>query len=254
MKIQIFGTASLATKAATDWLATRLIQPETRNVMVAGGNTPLSLYAQVAQRDLLLSHLNVFALDEYVGVPKEEHRNCANLIRQAVVRTWKIPTHQYHPVSSCKAEAAASIADHEKKIESLGGLDLVILGLGRNGHVGFNEPGSEPQSVGRVVPLSEISVKANHEWFGGVYAPSLGVTTGMRTILAARCVVLLAFSEQKADAVFKMIKGSQTASCPASYLQDHPNAFVFLDELAADRLPPPVTASQRRPRTKQVSR
>lgn len=112
----------------------------------------------------------------------------------------------------------------------------MILGLGKNGHVGFNEPGSEPQSAGRVLPLSRISIEANREWFGGDYAPSLGVTTGMRTLLSMCCVMILAFGEHKADAVVRMIEGSPTSACPASYVQDHPNSHVFLDRQAAAQL------------------
>jgi glucosamine-6-phosphate deaminase len=236
MEIHVFHTPDQATAAATDWLVSRLTQPATKNIMVAGGNTPLPLYAQVAQRKRPLGHLHVFALDDYVGVPEEEPRNCANLLRTAVIEAWNIPAHQYHSVSSCERAAADSITRHEETIRAVGGLDLVILGLGRNGHIGFNEPGSEPRSLGRVVPLSDASIAANREWFAGRYAPTHGVTTGMRTILAARCVMLLAFGERKADAVFNMIDGPQSSACPASYLQTHPTVVVFLDQQAAGRL------------------
>ena len=120
-----------------------------------------------------------------------------------------------------------------RKISEAGGLDLVILGLGKNGHVGFNEPGSEIDSPGRLVPLSEISINANREWFQGDYAPSLGVTTGMKTILAAKKILLLAFGAAKAPAVFAMLELLPSSSCPASYLQSHPNTLIVLDEQAA---------------------
>jgi glucosamine-6-phosphate deaminase len=204
--------------------------------MVAGGNTPLQLYAQVAQRRLPLSHLNIFALDEYIGVPRREPRNCANQLRQAVVEAWNVPSTQYWFLSSSEREAAESIGQYEETIRSLGGLDVIILGLGRNGHIGFNEPGSDQDSVGRVVPLSEVSVDANRRRFVGEYAPTRGVTTGMRTILSARSLMLLAFGALKADAVVGMIEGEQAPSCPASYLRSHPSAFVFLDEQAASKL------------------
>jgi glucosamine-6-phosphate deaminase len=190
----------------------------------------------VARRNVPLSHLNVFALDEYVGLPQDEPRNCANLLRAAVIEAWNIPPRQYHSVSSCEPEAAESIVRHEEKIRAVGGLDLVVLGLGKNGHIGFNEPGSDPQSLGRVVPLSDSSIEANREWFAGRYAPTRGVTTGMRTILSARCVMLLAWGEWKADAVFNMVQGPQSPACPASYLRSHPAAMAFLDQQAAGRL------------------
>jgi glucosamine-6-phosphate deaminase len=236
VNVRIFSSAQQATDAAGEWLATELLAAETKNIMVAGGNTPLALYAQVAQRNLPLQQLRVFALDEYVGVPKDEPRNCANLIRSSVVEAWKLFPEQYWSISSSADEAEESIAQHEATLRAAGGLDLMILGLGRNGHIGFNEPGSTRESVGRVVPLSDTSIEANRQWFAGAYAPSRGATTGMKTILAARCVLLLAFGPLKSDAVVQMIEGPQTPACPASFLQTHPKALVFLDADAASRL------------------
>jgi glucosamine-6-phosphate deaminase len=235
MKV-IESTAALATMLAANELIERLLAPDTRNVMVAGGNTPLALYAAVADRCPRLAHLNIFALDEYVGVPSSDPDNCANLIRRCVVEPWGVPPDQYFSISSHESEAQHSIADHERRIHELGGLDLVILGLGRNGHIGFNEPGSLPDSVGRVVSLSPISVQANREWFRGKYAPPTGATTGMRTILSAKGVWLLAFGSHKAQAVAAMVEGPIDPACPASYLQSHAGAVVFLDYRAAAHL------------------
>jgi glucosamine-6-phosphate deaminase len=233
MDVRRFNDASAATDAACDWLVEMLLKPTTRNVMVAGGNTPLALYGQVARRNLPLDHLHIFALDDYVGVPQDDPRNCANLLLRTVVRAWGIPAAQYHFLSTVEDEAARTIARHEERIRAAGGLDLIVLGLGRNGHIGFNEPGSEADSTGRVLSLSPVSVEANRDWFQGQYAPCRGVTTGMATILSARSVLLLAFGSAKASAVAAMIEGPQTPTCPASYLQGHASTFVFLNDEAA---------------------
>lgn len=234
--VRILADAQAATQFAADWMVEELTSPNTRNIMLAGGNTPLGLYATVAERNAALGHLTAFALDEYVGVPLEEPRNCANLIYDRAVKPWGIPRSNYHSVSSLEAEASASINEHERKIDDAGGLDLVILGLGKNGHVGFNEPGSHLNSEGRLVPLSETSINANREWFQGDYAPCLGVTTGMQTILAAKKILLLAFGMAKAQAVFAMLEQPPSSSCPASYLQLHSNTLIVLDEQAAAEL------------------
>jgi glucosamine-6-phosphate deaminase len=204
--------------------------------MVAGGNTPLALYAELARRRLALSHLNIFALDEYIGVPAEDSRSCANLIRRTVVDAWGIPARQYHHLSPLAAEAQQVILRHEELIRASGGIDLAILGLGRNGHLGFNEPGSERDGDGRVLELARESVEANRQWFGGDYAPSQGVTTGMKTLLAAKCILMLAFGRLKSQAVAAMIEGAPTSGCPASFLQRHHNVAVFLDSKAASEL------------------
>ncbi len=236
MQVQVFEGAAQATHAAADRLIEELRKPETRNVMLAGGNTPLKLYGEVASRRPRIHHVNIYALDEYVGVPTDDPRNCANLLRRTVVEAWGIAGAQYYCLSSSETKAAESIIEHEQTILDYGGLDLAVLGLGQNAHIGFNEPGGEIDSIGRVLALSAISVEANRQWFGGEYAPDQGVTTGMKTILSARVILLLAFGAHKAGAVAGMLEGPQTPSCPASYLGSRPNVLVFLDSRAAGRL------------------
>jgi len=233
MNLSLHPNSDLANLAATDWLASRLTNPAIRNVMVAAGNTPLELYRRIAERDLNLSHLNVFVLDEYVGVPFDEPRNCANLLRQKVAEAWNIPPTQFFTISSLEAQALTSVQMHERRVAQAGGLDLIVLGLGQNGHLGFNEPGSAEDSGARVLNLESISVAANRRWFGGDYAPSKGVSAGLRTILAARHVLLMAYGPHKTAAVKAMVEGPRCERCSASFLQGHPDARVFLDEAAA---------------------
>ena len=233
MKLVVHPSADIANAAATDCLAGWLTAPTTRTVMVAAGNTPIELYRRIGERGLKLSHLNVFALDEYVGVPLDEPRNCANLMRCCVQQAWGIPPAQFHTVSSQEADALASVQEHERKITRAGGLDVIILGLGQNGHLGFNEPGSAEDSSGRLLDLETISIEANRKWFGGDYAPAKGVTVGMKTILVARHVLIMAYGSHKTAAVKAMVEGPRAPQCPASLLQGHPDTRVFLDDAAA---------------------
>jgi glucosamine-6-phosphate deaminase len=233
MKLHLLATAAQANTAAADCLAEWLASPATRNVMVAAGNTPLELYRRVGERGLKLSHLNVFALDEYVGVPLDEPRNCANLLRRSVGEAWAIPPAQFHRVSSLEKEALSSVREHEQRIVEAGGLDVIVLGLGQNGHLGFNEPGSAEDSNGRLLELEPISVEANRKWFGGKYAPAKGVTVGLKMILAARHVLILAYGSHKTTAVKAMVEGPRGPHCPASFLQGHPDTRVYLDEDSA---------------------
>jgi len=235
MNLCIFPSRDAANAAAVDGLAGWLAAPGVRNVMVAGGNTPLDLYAGIARLGLNLAHLNVFMLDEYVGVPADEPRNCANLLLRTVVAAWHIPPDQFFAVSSRREDALASAIAQERRLAA-GGLDVIILGLGPNGHLGFNEPGSRRDSTARVVDLVPSSVEANRRWFGGDYAPAQGATVGLTTILAARHVLLLGLGAHKQTAVKAMIEGPETAACPASFLQSHPNTFLFLDDAAAGTL------------------
>lgn len=236
MKTTVQASAADATAAAGDCLAQWLGDPAIRTVMVAAGNSPLDLYANIGGRHLPLSHLIIFALDEYTGVPESDPRTCANLLRRSVTEAWGVPPGQYHSVSSEPDAALSSVLAHERKIEEAGGLDVLVLGLGQNGHLGFNEPGSTEDSAARVLALDAISIEANRRWFGGDHAPAQGATVGMKTILAARRILLLAFGPHKHTAVHAMLHGPRTTECPASLLQGHPCVRVFLDAAAA---PPP---------------
>jgi glucosamine-6-phosphate deaminase len=236
VNIAIHSTPGEANSAAADCLAAWLTHPDTRNVMVAGGNTPLEVYRLVAERGLRLSHLNVFALDEYVGVPLAEPRTCANLLRRSAAEAWRIPERQFLTISSLEPNALENVRQHERQIAKLGGLDAIVLGLGQNGHLGFNEPGSAEDSPGRLVHLDPVSIEANAKWFSGDYAPSLGVTVGLKTILGVRHILIMAYGSRKVAAVKTMVEGPRTDQCPASFLQGHPDVRVFLDSAAAAAL------------------
>jgi len=236
MNTSIHSTTADLNAAAADCLVDWLARNETRNVMVAGGNTPLEVYRLVAECRLKLSHLNIFALDEYIGVPLGEPRTCANLLRRSTAEAWGVPAARFFSVSSLERDALQSVRAHERRIAELGGLDVIVLGLGQNGHLGFNEPGSKPDSLGRVVELDAISVEANRKWFGGDYAPSRGVTVGLKTILSARHAMIMACGPTKTTAVKAMVEGPSTDQCPASFLQGHTDVRVFLDVPAASTL------------------
>ena len=236
MNISIHPTTVEANAAAANCLAAWLTQPDMRNVMVAGGNTPLEVYRLVAEHKSKLSHLNVFALDEYVGVPLTEPRNCANLLRRSVAEAWGIPAPQFFTISSLESDALDRVREHEHRIARSGGLDVIILGLGQNGHLGFNEPGSVEDSSGRLVHLNVVSIDANRKWFGGDYAPPFGVTVGLNTILGTRHTLIMAYGSNKVAALKAMVEGPRTDQCPASFLQSHPDVRMFLNNPAATAL------------------
>lgn len=231
MDVHVFPDAGAATNAAADLVA-RLLTAA-RAVMLPGGNSPLRLYGELVTRRIDLAETEFFVLDEYLGVPDSDPRTCSNLIWRTFGEPAQVDRERFHRLPSDPRPAPAAIAAHERAIAAVGGLDLVILGLGVNGHLGFNEPGSAPDSPGRVVELAPTSVAANRAWFGGDYAPDRGVTTGLATVFAARRVVLLAFGPAKAAAVSRMQSPSPGLDSPPSWLQQHRMCDAFLDEAAA---------------------
>jgi glucosamine-6-phosphate deaminase len=228
-------SAAEATRRAADLLCSWLGDPMTRAVMVAGGNTPLPLYAEVAgrlARGEAPGRISLYVLDEYVGVPPEHPRTCTNLLRRTVAEAWGLPAPRFFGLSPAEGDALERLRAHELAIAACGGLDAIVLGLGANGHLGFNEPGSPRVSGARLVDLEPASIEANRAWFGGAFAPRVGATVGLRTILASRRALVLAFGEGKAAAVGAMLEGPVGPACPASFLRDHPEAHVFVDEEA----------------------
>lgn len=233
IQFHISQGAPEADMAAAELLAGWIRRREVKTLMVAGGNTPLQLYRLVAGLKPPVDELRVFVLDEYVGVPLAEPRNCTNLLRATVADAWGMPADRFHGLYSMPDRAEEVVVRHERLIESFGGLDAIVLGLGQNGHLGFNEPGSERESKARVISLEPISVEANRSWFNGIYGPSIGATVGLRTILGARRVLIQAYGERKVAPVRNMIRGPVGSHCPASFLGEHPETHLFLDHAAA---------------------
>jgi len=229
MKIRIFPRRDPADLSAAETLAAWLIEPGVKNVMVAGGNTPLPLYDQISRRRLNLRHLNVFVLDEYVGVPVNDQRTCSNLLKRTVAEAWDVAPERFFSLDPRPKTALAAVTAHEAEIARQGGLDAIVLGLGQNGHLGFNEPGSTRDSEARVIDLDPGSTEANRNWFAGDHAPAQGATVGLKTILAARRVIILAYGAAKATAVKNVIEGRVGSDCPASFLRAHPHCCLFLD-------------------------
>jgi glucosamine-6-phosphate deaminase len=198
---------------------------------VATGSSPLALYAALARRradGLVTEGLRLFALDEYVGISADDPRSYAAYVRSVIARPLGIPSENVHvPDGSTGADGAA----YERAIAAAGGVDVQIVGIGRNGHIGFNEPGSDAETRTRVVELDESTRRANAEHFDGELSrvPTHAMTQGVATILSARRIVLVASGAAKAAALRAALTGPVTAANPASFLQRHPDVTVVAD-------------------------
>jgi glucosamine-6-phosphate deaminase len=204
------------------------------------GNTPRPVYAELARlhraEGLSFARVRAFNLDEYVGLGPEHLASFRRALDDGFYRLVDLPAAQAHAPDGRAADTAAAAAGYEAEIAGAGGFDLVLLGIGGNGHVAFNEPGSPFDARTRVVTLSEATRAANRAAFDPAPVPREAVTIGIATILAARRVVLLATGSTKSAAVAQAIEGPITAQLPASALQAHGDATVILDGAAASRL------------------
>jgi glucosamine-6-phosphate deaminase len=206
---------------------------------LATGSTPLTTWSALAARGLDMAGVRGFALDEYVGLPPGHPESYRAVITREVVEPLGLTPELVHvPGGSGAADTLdRAAAEYEDAITAAGGVDLQVLGIGRTGHIGFNEPGSSFASRTRVKTLTEQTRIDNARFFDSVDdVPMHCITQGLGTILEARHLVLLAFGEAKAAAVAGAVEGPVTASLPGSAIQLHPHVSVILDEAAASRL------------------
>ncbi|SEJ36257.1 glucosamine-6-phosphate deaminase [Arthrobacter sp. yr096] len=205
---------------------------------LATGSTPLSTYAALARavRDhrIDVSGVRGFALDEYLGVPPQHPESYRSVITREVVEPLGLNPDQVFTPRGTGEHIGRAGAEYEELIAEAGGIDIQILGIGSNGHVGFNEPGSSLASTTRIKALAEQTRKDNARFFDSPdEVPTHCITQGLGTILKARQLVLLAFGANKAQAVAAALEGPVSSAVPGSVIQQHPRATVIIDESAA---------------------
>lgn len=208
---------------------------------LATGSTPLSTYRALARRihdeRLDVSRVRGFALDEYVGLPVGHPESYRAVITREVVEPLGLTPSLVHVPDGDPETIVTAAAAYENAIDAAGGVDLQILGIGRTGHIGFNEPGSSLASPTRVKTLTEQTRADNARFFDSPdEVPMHCITQGIGTILRARHLVLLAFGAAKARALADAVEGPVSASRPGSAIQLHPHATVIVDEAAASAL------------------
>jgi glucosamine-6-phosphate deaminase len=206
---------------------------------LAAGRTQVAVYDELARRvaagRLDLSDALAFSLDEYCGLGARDPRSFRSWMREHFFdRVGWDASRTRIPVSSGDTQNHVSrCAAYEQAIRAAGGLDLQLLGLGRNGHIGFNEPGSERSSRTRCVRLAPETIDAAAGVFGGnIGVPRLALTMGVATILDARRVRLLAFGEHKREALERALHAPIGSDCPASFLREHSDVKIYADAAA----------------------
>ncbi len=218
----------------------RLIERDPSVVLgLATGSTPVPVYEALRPRlaAIDVSRVRGFALDEYVGIEPGHPESYRSVITREVVEPLGLDPALIHVPDGSLDGIEHAGDDYEAAIEAAGGVELQILGIGTDGHIGFNEPGSSFASLTRVKTLTEQTRRDNARFFDSVDdVPRHCITQGLGTIMRARHLVLLAFGEGKAAAVAGAVEGPVTASLPGSAIQLHPHATVLVDEAAASRL------------------
>ena len=241
MEIIIQSDSGAASSLAARVVA-RLIREKRDCVLgLATGNTPVKLYQQLIEMHreggVDFGRVTTFNLDEYVSLAADHPASYHRFMRENLFDHVNVPEHRIHIPDGMTPEVPAFCQQYEGSIKAAGGIDIQILGIGADGHIGFNEPSSSLASRTRIKTLSDKTRKDNAVHFGKAEeVPHHVITMGVGTIMESRMCLLLAFGEKKADAVAKMVEGPITAMVPASILQMHPDAKIFLDDAAASKL------------------
>lgn len=239
MKVLILESAEAAAARVAEIMGEALSGRATV-IGLATGETMRPVYARLAALHRAgradFAGVTSFNLDEYVGVPPAHPASFHAFMREALFDHVNIDPARCHLPRGDAADPAAEAQRYEAAIAAAGGIDLQLLGIGRNGHLAFNEPTSSLGSRTRVKTLTEATRIANAPAFAPDPVPRHAITMGIATILAARACLLLATGEAKAAAVARMVEGPLGADCPATALQMHPSATVVLDGAAASRL------------------
>lgn len=206
---------------------------------LATGSTPLPVYQALRERlaGHDVSHVRGFALDEYVGLDAAHPESYRSVITREVIEPLGLDPDLIRVPNGGLETIRHAGDDYERDIVEAGGVDIQLLGIGTDGHIGFNEPGSSFASTTRLKTLTEQTREDNARFFDSLdEVPRHCITQGLGTILRARHLVLLAFGESKADAVAAALEGPVSAILPASAVQLHPHVTVVLDEAAASKL------------------
>ena len=236
-EVVIVGSVESAGEIAAEYVR-RLVERVPDAVLgLATGSTPDSTYRALAALDLDLSRVRGFALDEYIGLPAAHAQSYRSVITRSVVEPLGLTAQLVRVPGDDGLPIEGAGERYEADIIAAGGVDLQILGIGRTGHIGFNEPGSSLGSLTRVKTLTQQTRTDNARFFDSLeQVPMHCITEGLGTILRARHLVLLAFGESKAEAIAAAVEGPLSASTPGSVVQLHPRVTVIVDEAAGSRL------------------
>jgi len=241
MEIIILPDAEAASATAARLVARQVLEKPDCVLGLATGSTPRRLYAELArlhrEDHLSFAQVSSFNLDEYVGLHAEHPASYHRFMAENFFDHVDLAPERRHIPDGMAADIPQHCAEYETRIVAAGGIDLQILGLGTDGHLGFNEPGSSLASRTRIKTLTPQTRSDNARFFSSeTDVPHHVITMGLGTIMATRMCLLLAFGKTKARAVAQSCEGPVTASVPGSLLQFHPRAKVLLDEEAAAEL------------------
>ena len=239
-RVTIFETDGAAASALALRIADAIAANPKLVLGLPTGRTPLALYRELSAMHARIdfSQVTTFNLDEFLGIPPSHPGSYRRFMEEHLFSRIRIPRDQTNFLDGGAPDPERECARYEQAIADAGGIDLQIVGIGTNGHIGFNEPARELQARTHRVTLKPETRCSNAALFGGDPAkvPAEALSMGMATILGAKAIVLLATGSSKASCIEHVITGPLTTELPASFLQLHPDVDIMLDEAAAEKV------------------
>ena len=241
MQVFVYKNEAEVGKAAGMIVASEILKKPDCILGLATGSTPIPTYQEMIRMNkegiLDFSKVRSFNLDEYIGLSPEHVCSYRRFMNEQLFDHINIDKANTHVPCGIGADHEADAKAYDAAVEAAGGIDLQILGIGHDGHIGFNEPGDEFVSGTNIVTLTDMTIDANTRYIEKREdVPRQAITLGNRNIMAAKRIILLATGKGKARAIAQAIKGNITPKMPASLLQVHPNVQFLLDEDAASEL------------------
>lgn len=230
---------TLSFNAATKILEQVQAKPDSV-LCLAAGDTPRLAYKlfgeMAAKRDVDLSACSFVGLDEWLGIPPENEGSCAYFLHHNLFFPMRIADSQIHLFNSLTDDPAAECRSMDDHIHRMGGIDLMLVGVGMNGHIGFNEPGANEQLYSHVIELDETTRSVGQKYFKQPTQLQKGITLGLRHLLESRKVLMMASGNKKAEIMRKALEGAITTDVPASVVRRHTSGMAMLDREAAGSL------------------
>lgn len=241
MRVIVANNSDQMSKIAAQIFAERIKAKPNIVLGLATGGTPVKMYKELVrmhkEEGLDFSNVVTFNLDEYLGLPPEHDQSYRYFMNTNLFDHINIKKENTHILNGVAPDPEAECKAFEQAIKEAGGIDLQLLGIGANGHIAFNEPGSPKDSRTRVVDLTQKTIEDNSRFFKSIdEVPKKALSMGIASILEAKEIVLIADKTSKADAIAKTVEWPVTEDVPASFLQEHPNVTIIVDKDAASKL------------------
>jgi galactosamine-6-phosphate isomerase len=237
MNIKVYYNYETLSEAIANEMITLIQQKPNATICLASGHTPLlpcQVFVQkVKEQNIDIGKVNFLGLDEWVGVPPDNEGSCHYFLYNTVFNPLNLKLHQVHVFDALANDLASECKKMDNIIAAKGGIDLMIVGIGMNGHIGFNEPGVSFTNYSHVIELDKTTIEVGQKYFPAATTLSKGITIGLQHLMNAKQVLLIANGEKKAAIIKKTIEEKVSNQIPATIMQTHTNGIVMVDAAAA---------------------